>query len=329
MELYYSPRISLGAALFAFVAAAFLAAGAVYHNPHPAIFALAPAMLALGLWLSRTSNFAGRLTEEGLEVDRPKADKILYPEIEGLTINGLSVEPDSQKLKRGRVMVMHRRGVLEIPAGVNLPIQKVYKAIYKLLPTTGSYQLSALFAEHVEKETAKFGVERVHSFCTRKHYAPRRSTRRERICAAMLFLCGAAWCFVPAVWSDPAKAAEAENWPGAGITFMVLSVIGIGWLFALQHSTMPVVRKNYRDSELIVSPTGIAVKQGDLNGQLRWGELVNVAYTSRQPFYTVNPVERTGHIHLKIAGTAIHVPDIYDRPLALIHQLIMRYWKGK
>ena len=167
MELYSPRRFSWGTAFCAVAAIALVAAALLLGNAHVAIFALAPALLSIALFLGRQREFHGYLRDDCLEVEnRPL--KIPYDEIEGLTINGLAVGPDSSRAKRGTIMVTHSRGVVEIPPIPNLPVDKLYHALLCMLPTTGSRALSQAFVEHYQKEVAAFGVERVHAFARRR-----------------------------------------------------------------------------------------------------------------------------------------------------------------
>lgn len=62
MELYSPKRFSWGAVVWACVAITLLIASFVTGNVHPAIAALAPAMLAFGLFVGRRREFL-RLAE--------------------------------------------------------------------------------------------------------------------------------------------------------------------------------------------------------------------------------------------------------------------------
>jgi hypothetical protein len=328
MELLSRRRFSWGAAFWASAAAALLVASEIGGNPHMAILALAPAMLAFGLVVGRRRAFRCLLTEEGLEVDRPPL-KLSYAQIEGLTVNGLGIDPDSPRLKAGTLMVMHPRGAVEIPAALNVPVQKVYRAILAMLPPTGCSRLSPTLAEHFEKETAMFGPERVHAFGRRKVLGRRPSTRRGQICAMLLLACGIAWCLVYGAVAGQKNAPEFEPWIGFGIFLSLFSILGWAILHARQ-SPLEGNARRLKNAELIVSPTGIAVSQGDIQGHLRWAELLDVKFSDR-PYrgLVVNRESIGGGIQLIIAGAKIGVADVYDRPIALIHKLMMRYWKGE
>jgi hypothetical protein len=66
---------------------------------------------------------------------------------------------------------------------------------------------------------------------------------------------------------------------------------------------------------------GLALAQGDLVGELRWAELRSVKLRN-------SSAPRHRRIELSVEGAQIHIRDIYDGPLAEIHQQIDDYWRA-
>ena len=327
MELYCPKQFPLGAAFWGAAAVVLVLAGGCFGNPHFVIAALAPAVLALGLFWCRRSEFRCSLSEEGLELANPP-QRIPYAAIEGLSIGGVALDPEAPRFRRGPLVVTHRSGVLEIPPPANAPVQKVYQAILAMLPATGSYRLSPAMIEHFQKEKELFGPERVHYFSRRKFGGPWRSTRRVRICALLLTACGILWCFVPLL-TNARNVREYEVWPAMGAVLAVVSFVVwlVLYLSQFSHRRRP---RAFDNAELIISPTGIAVRQGDLEGHLCWDEALDVRFAKAyDTFLADSRRPSVGGVHITIAGAKIHLPDIYDRPIVLIHRLIRRYWKGE
>jgi hypothetical protein len=323
VEIYSLRRFPIGAVFWGGVAIVFLAIGLAAQNPHPAIFALAPAMLALGLLLARPRKFCARLTDEGLEVENPPLT-IPYADIEGVTINGVSMDPNQAKSKKSSLVVTHRHGVLDIPAALNVPSFKVYQAILAMLPPTGDCRLSAELMEHFQKETAMFGPERVHAFRQRDVLQRRSPMRRGTMCAAMLLACGVLWCFVPVVFGPQRHAEAFQAWIGCGILLAVFSFL-FWFLFRTRQRSLGGGRL-FRNGELVISPTGIALKQGDMQGLLRLEEVRDVR-NQKHRLFMLSSNAPVGSIQIFIAGASIPIPDVYDRPIAAIEQWIRRYWK--
>jgi hypothetical protein len=79
-----------------------------------------------------------------------------------------------------------------------------------------------------------------------------------------------------------------------------------------------------RRSGLVIAPDGLALLQGDLSGEMRWEELRDVKLAER-----AGPNSTAPGIVLQVKGAAITITDVYDRPVALIHQQICHYWRGQ
>ena len=72
------------------------------------------------------------------------------------------------------------------------------------------------------------------------------------------------------------------------------------------------------------------MQQADLRGHLRWEELLDVRFREEKYFtFSIRRDSIPRGIQLNMAGAKIRIPDVYDRPLALIHGLIRGYWKGE
>lgn len=327
MELHLTRRFPWGVSFWALAAAALLVAATVLGNLNLVILALAPTMLSLGLWMGSPREFRAELQDDCLVVENPSVT-IPYAEIEGLTIGGFGVDPDWPRFRAGTLMVMHRHGVLEIPASLNVPIRQVYRALLAVLPATGSYQLSPTMSEHAMKEAATFGTERVHAFGCRKVIGPSPSTSRARACAAALLLCGILWCVVSALLPGPFEANNRIGWLVSGMLISLFSAPT--WLLLyVRQGTNTAIARALANAELVISPTGLALRQGDVQGHLRWAELLDVRFLNRGGFAVSSSTELTvGTIQLVISGAKIGLADVYDRPIALIHKLIRAYWKG-
>jgi hypothetical protein len=101
----------------------------------------------------------------------------------------------------------------------------------------------------------------------------------------------------------------------------VIAVGGIG-IFAglvgvLAHMSMGrQTRPRIKDielSSLVLSPAGVALRQGDLKGELKWEEIRGVTLRRNRP------------LTVQLAGVTISVFDVYDRSLAEIHSQMRQY----
>jgi hypothetical protein len=71
----------------------------------------------------------------------------------------------------------------------------------------------------------------------------------------------------------------------------------------------------------VIGPQGIALSQGELQGQLRWAELKRIRI--RKGAFLSAPV-----LELRVEGARIDIPDIYSTPLTLIHREIDAFWQA-
>jgi hypothetical protein len=120
------------------------------------------------------------------------------------------------------------------------------------------------------------------------------------------------------------KAYEA--WLGFGIL--------LAFLFGLFAAGLAVERrgqriKNWRQSGLVISPAGLALIQGDMRGEMHWGELRKLDLRAKpRSFQLEAHTPRTG-IQLVFEGATVVIADIFDRPLPVIFERIRAYWQSR
>jgi hypothetical protein len=85
--------------------------------------------------------------------------------------------------------------------------------------------------------------------------------------------------------------------------------------------------RNWREASLVIGPLGLAVVQGDLKGEMRWGELRQLHMKAPRFAAYANRMKLGPGIRLVVEGATIVIADLYDRPLRVIHQRIMDYWR--
>ena len=112
-------------------------------------------------------------------------------------------------------------------------------------------------------------------------------------------------------------AVDAKPWVGGGL--MTAVVCGLLLLATLARPSPPLKIKNSRTASLIISPLGIALSQGDVQGQLRWSELRDMKL--------VKGLGRTAVVRLDVSGAYIVIADVYDAPLSTIFGQMRGYWK--
>ncbi|WP_459556485.1 hypothetical protein [Lacunimicrobium album] len=74
---------------------------------------------------------------------------------------------------------------------------------------------------------------------------------------------------------------------------------------------------------VIITPEGLALKQGNILGYASWSEIQRVSYREHKAFQLTDP---NNHLTLTVPGCDIHLPDIYTTTLENLHQLILKHW---
>ena len=80
-----------------------------------------------------------------------------------------------------------------------------------------------------------------------------------------------------------------------------------------------------RAAAIVISPLGLAMEQGPLNGHLTWQQIRKVSAQVPNKGITVTRV--APGIAVEVEGATFVITDSYDRPLSEIHERIVKYWR--
>ena len=174
---------SKSAVVFGILGVTMLVVGALNHNAHWSLFALAPWMLAIGLWFFRPYAFRGELGPPGLLVEHPPM-KLPYSSIQNITLANLTQDPFRAYLDPGPLTLTHADGFVRIPDCLNIPCESLYRELFARIPAGGSRELPAEMDEHLRKEEAAFGVNWFSptAAADSRDAAPRPATSRDDSC---------------------------------------------------------------------------------------------------------------------------------------------------
>jgi hypothetical protein len=219
--------------------------------------------------------------------------------------------------------------VLQIPRSPGIPSAEIYDFLYSRLSTGGTSEVNALLIDYLRRQREMFGDERVWAYRARAYLGRGIESRAARVLCAGVFLSGLIWFGIGAL------GAEYSGWLGGGIFAALFGGLFYG-LFWFDRARSATGIKNWRDASLVISPAGLALVQGDIQGELSWEELRDVRLVMRRasawsegwahPAMPSHGISGPG-LKLRVEGAEIFVADIYDRPLALIHEKIMHYWR--
>jgi len=301
-----------------------LAAAAATGILQFAVGAVLPLALAIGLFFARTGDFVAEMTESGLSLTS-LGTEIAYQDIESLNLAGAPQDPHVARLKTGPLTLVFRHRSVEIPGRLNVPVEELYRHLLERIPTAGSRQVHPDLAGYLREQEETFGADRVATFVSRSRMGCRPSKRGGKAVGLALLVTAIAWFVAPLIVKMGQDAKG--GWIGCGVLLAIAGFsVWLGCKLAERHPATRIRQKG--KCSLIISPVGIAMVQGDLSGRLRWDEIRNIRLGKRpRGVYLTGAQVPAGGLSVYVEGAVIHIADIYDRPLPIIHALIQRNWQ--
>jgi len=305
------------AAACAGAGAALFVASAVSGNRHWLFLGLLPLALGLALTFLRRRAFVAHFTADSLEVEAPSPRSVPYDNLQGLWAPQRPLDPDRPGPASYPIGVIDADGVVEIPAGLDVPSDQVFRFLSSRIPPTGSRDIHPALADFRCHQELRYG-KHVSAYRARSHLGTRLGAGRRSLVALVFGLTGVLWM---------ALSGFREPFIPWGVFGVILAIFGFAFaLIFLLADDAPCGVRHWRKAGLVVSPGGLALVQGDLKGELRWDELREVELKTDTAWFGN---ERGPRMVLVVPGARIVVPDIYDRPLGMIHAQIDRYRRGQ
>jgi hypothetical protein len=310
----------VGAFLGALAGLGLCVVAAATANLHWLMASLLPWLYAVLLLAGRERPFRASFTDTAVEVDEPPLS-VPYAEMQGLLAGRRSPNPYRVGPRSYPIQVIYPGGVLRIPPRLDVLSDKVYSFLLSHFGSRGARDVHPKLAEYRLSQEKRYGSGRVWSYVAREYQGRPAEYRGLRAFFLAVLLSATCWLVFGLATSQPEWAVGG----GFGMLFGGL----FGFLIWIQIRLQKVPKK-LRKASLVISPDGLALIQGDLEGRLRWGEVRNVQFKRRvaHSFQFAGSVIAAG-IVLKVEGASVPILDLYDRPLALIHQLIDYYWCGQ
>lgn len=275
-----------------------------------ALAALLPAALALVTW--RTGHACEvDIRESGLEISDPP-HTIRWEAIEAVQV-GNATYPATAKLPNRPLLLLVNGGWIKLAGRVTPSLSELYRTILDNIPEGGSRAIPRKLASFLDEQLQTFGEDRVWSFAGR---------RRAKVGARRATFFGLAMFVVGLVWLVHEVNHHRDATP-LGVLGGIMMVIGLVTFlasFAVDGSTSPRLVKKPEECGVVISPKAFAMIQGPLAGTLRWDEIRKISYGQATRGVAL------GSMVLHLDGALLTVFDIYDRPLAQIHELVMKYW---
>jgi hypothetical protein len=208
----------------------------------------------------------------------------------------------------GILRVMTPTGILELGGRIDLGRRELLRAILDRIPHGGQVPEQPILETFARSEREQFGDERVWTY-----RASERCRERSRLGYAGWGLVLVAVVWVIAAFANPGNPVNPA-WAGAAV-FPGLIALLIAARASRGRYRQSVAGKNWRKSALVITPTALAMIQGDLQGKLRWDEIKSVKFARQR-------------LAIEVAGATFIIADIYDRPIQQIVELVRRYSAG-
>lgn len=213
----------------------------------------------------------------------------------------------------------HQHGAILIPSPSQPETETLFQGFFATLSPSGSRQVAPELQPNLEKWLTTFGEDKVFSFCARQKLFLSTFTWN-----AMLFLGMLAGIIL--MWVIIAMLSDARHQGDllVGVISLTATLLLVGLLILLlglsgQNAGGHRQVKAWKKAGLVISPAGLAMSQGNTVGEMRWSEVLDIVFQKKN----------TDGIMIKVAGAQFQIYDLYDRPLYLIYQHLMRYWSNK
>ena len=317
----YRPSLPVGSIMFLLAALALDVLAIMLREVDVAVLSLLPWLAALLLLRVRPRPFVARFTETAVEVEEPPLE-VPYASMQGLLAPRRPTNPFKAGPTSYLIQVIHTGGVLRIPARLNVPSDEVFSFLFRQFSPCGSRDVPPALADFLRHKERTFGPERVWTYRARPYFGRFKQYPGWSALFAALTLASGAWL----AWGIVNKQA---GWVAGGFFGLIFGIVFSVALWAAGRQSLGIGR-SWRQAGLVIAPDGLALAQGDMIGQLRWDEVRDVKIgTASQAFQVTASTQNIRGIVLKVEGAVIVIADIFDRPLALIHQHICHYWRGR
>jgi hypothetical protein len=309
------PRPPIGVILWA-VAAVACAALAVFFEII-ALFAAAAvsAAIAITLFFSRERPFTARVEESGLALLH-KGVLLRYTEIESLAPGWSLGGNDTHQYA---LDLLTANTIVRVPAAINVPTSELERFLRSHMPPRLVAVPDPDVDEYLNRQMETYGPQRVVWYSAAKHRVrPARTSIRRAWLAC--FLAGLVVLIAGVTLLEsrdraPGNRRAVDDYTGViavGAVALVVGLLGLLIHISLTQRTHPKV-KNVELSSLVISPEGIALRQGDLKGELKWEEIRGVKLPRNKP------------LSLQLAGVTIPIFNIYDRSLVEIRDRLREH----
>ena len=123
------------------------------------------------------------------------------------------------------------------------------------------------------------------------------------------------------IWQTASKTASSKAQSAANSIFTV-----VAGLFPNGSSAGSAI-KNREEAAVIVTPLGVAVKQGYLQGEVRRDEIRDIKLIAKARGRVARSHDARHALVIKVAGATVRLVDIFDQSLEAMNDRLVAYWR--
>jgi len=304
---------------------AMIVAAAVTHDLAWCIGGIGPLVIGLTLLSVRPVMFRMELTPQGLLVDE-RATVIPFDEIQSVTMATLPQDP-RRPLREGPIAIVHRSGAFEIPCPCSVNASQLYRDLLRNIPLVGRGVLSPQLQELRDQQVAIFGPGLVWSYARRSIVGSKPTPSKGFRVLLAMGLVGPFWIIAPTILLGHFHAANStlQGWGGI---FTAIGLFGSLILWSVRRARERLLISKPGDG-LVISPQGIWLMQGDLEGHLKWEEILAVNLNQQRRSFQYSNETGVGTLVISVAHAVIPIRNIFDRPLPIIAEVIAKQWRPR
>jgi hypothetical protein len=307
------------ALVFLAVGFCLVAAGLISGIHALAIGAVLPVAIFGSFWLlGQERPLSARLLDQGLEIENAGQPTLIpYASIQNIRVGSRPTDPAVFRKSSCAMAVLHEGGLLRIPSRLNFPSHEVYRFLCERVPGCGGRDINPVVKDYLDCQLRQFGAERVATFRAGRRLpsGPRRDF-------------GAFWIgliVAGSVWMALGFSGVSDTaWSVVGFLCTVTGVLFYLFGFLSRGLRATPLLKNWKEASLVIGPEGMAMVQGEIQGEIGWPEVLDVRFNAKPRSFQFGhgPALLPG-ILVSVKGAKILVADIYDRPLHVVFERIM------
>jgi hypothetical protein len=113
---------------------------------------------------------------------------------------------------------------------------------------------------------------------------------------------------------------------GCGIAMVVAATTALVSFFTGTFSDAAHLKQREL-AVVVVSPLGLAVRMGDLQGEVRWDQVKDIRYQAQPSKFALAGGTADRAIVIKMPGVTLRLADIFDCTLDQLHERLQGYWR--